>query len=116
MKRAILSGVLTLGLVAAGLPAEAGDRYHYGHGYSGYKHHHHHKRHHKRRGNDNLLIAAGIVGGAVLLGSLLSYRPYSPPPPRVVYVPAYRPTCYQDQVYRYLPDGRIQWGTRTRCY
>lgn len=112
MKRAILVGLLSLGLVMAGATAEAGHRsykgHHYGHG--GYKHHH------KHRDSDNLLIAAGIVGGAVLLGSLLRYRPYNPPPPRVVYVPAYRPTCYQDQVYRYLPDGRIQWGTRTRCY
>jgi uncharacterized membrane protein YgcG len=26
------------------------------------------------------------------------------------------PTCYQDAVWRRLPDGRIQTGTRTRCY
>jgi hypothetical protein len=30
--------------------------------------------------------------------------------------PSYVPTCYQDQVWRRLPDGRIQTGTRTRCY
>jgi len=108
MKRAILGGLLCLGLALATVSAEAGHRHYYGYGGYGY--------HHKHRGGDNLLIAAGIVGGAVLLNSLLSYRPYSPPPPRAVYVPAYRPTCYQDQVYRILPDGRIQWGARTRCY
>ncbi len=30
--------------------------------------------------------------------------------------PTYVPTCYQDMVWRRLPDGRIQTGTRTRCY
>jgi hypothetical protein len=43
--------------------------------------------------------------------------PYYYPPPRpVYYVPSREPYCVQDQVYRHLPDGRIQWGTRTRCY
>ena len=45
---------------------------------------------------------------------------YGPPPyyypPPVYYVSPREPYCVQDQVYRYLPDGRIQWGTRTRCY
>ncbi len=85
-----------------------------------------------------------VAGGAVLLGSLLSqpryyappvyYQPapvyYQPAPvyyqPAPVYyerapvyyrpAPAYVPTCYQDNVWRRLPDGRIQTGTRTRCY
>jgi hypothetical protein len=40
---------------------------------------------------------------------------YAPPPP--AYSPPVRePYCVQDKVYRYLPDGQIQWGTRTRCY
>lgn len=39
---------------------------------------------------------------------------YAPPP--VYYVAPRAPYCVQDEVYRYLPDGRIQWGTRTRCY
>ena len=47
------------------------------------------------------------------------YRPppyyYAPPPP-VYYVPPPEPYCVQDRVYRHLPDGQIQWGTRTRCY
>jgi hypothetical protein len=30
--------------------------------------------------------------------------------------PAYVPACYQDAVWRRLPDGRIQTGTRTRCF
>jgi tetratricopeptide (TPR) repeat protein len=30
--------------------------------------------------------------------------------------PAYVPTCFQDAVWRRLSDGRIQTGTRTRCY
>jgi hypothetical protein len=41
---------------------------------------------------------------------------YYPPPPVYYYAPPSQPYCVQDQVYRYLPDGRIQWGTRTRCY
>lgn len=39
---------------------------------------------------------------------------YAPPP--VYYVSPREQYCVQDKVYRYLPDGRIQWGTRTRCY
>ncbi len=107
MKRLILTGLLTAGLVLTSFSAQAGSGPYYGHG--GYKYHHGH--HH----GDALLIAAGIIGGTILLGSLLAPRPYYPPAP-VVYVPTYRPTCYQDRVYRYLADGRIQWGTRTRCY
>lgn len=38
------------------------------------------------------------------------------PPPATYYAPPRAPYCVQDRVYRYLPDGRIQWGTRTRCY
>jgi TPR repeat protein len=30
--------------------------------------------------------------------------------------PGYVPACYQDAVWRRLSDGRIQTGTRTRCY
>jgi hypothetical protein len=39
---------------------------------------------------------------------------YVPPP--VYYAAPRERYCVQDEVYRYLPDGRIQWGTRTRCY
>ena len=41
---------------------------------------------------------------------------YYVPPPPVYYLAPRQPYCVQDEVYRYLPDGRIQWGTRTRCY
>lgn len=41
---------------------------------------------------------------------------YYVPPPPVYFVAPRKPYCVRDEVYRYLPDGRIQWGTRTRCY
>ncbi|MCG8546001.1 MAG: hypothetical protein MJE12_17530 [Alphaproteobacteria bacterium] len=78
---------------------------------AGYKYHHHH------HGHGGAYVAAGIIGGALLLGTLLSlprYRPYPPPP--VYYAPPRPPVCYREDVYRYLPDGRIQWGVRTSCY
>lgn len=123
MKKLVLTALLSASLVLASVPAQAGSRYHYGYGgghtyygHGGFKHRHGHDH------GDDLLIAAGIIGGAVLLGSVLVSRPYYPPsvqyyqPAPVIYVPAYPPTCYQDTVYRYLPDGRIQQGTRTTCY
>ena len=104
MKKFVLAGLLSAGLVLASFSAQAGYGRYYGHG--GYGYHH---------GGDDALIAAGIIGGAILLGAFLAPRPYYRPAP-VVYVPAYPPTCYRDRVYRYLADGRIQWGVRTRCY
>ncbi len=106
MKKLVLTGLLSAGLVLASFSAQAGYGRYYGHGGYGY--------HHGGHGG-GALIALGIIGGAILLGSLLAPRPYYRPAP-VVYAPAYRPTCYRDRVYRYLPDGRIQWGIRTRCY
>ncbi len=103
MKKLVLTGLLGAGLVLTSFSAQAG----YGHGGYGFHHGHH--------GGDSLLIATGIIGGAILLGALLAPPPYYRPAP-VVYAPAYRPTCYRDRVYRYLADGRIQWGVRTRCY
>ncbi|MFQ5619526.1 MAG: hypothetical protein ACE5FR_11180 [Rhodospirillales bacterium] len=105
MKKFVLSGLLSAGLVLASFSAQAGYGHYYGHG--GHHHGHH--------GGDGALIALGIIGGAVLLGALLAPPPYYRPAP-VVYAPTYRPTCYRDRVYRYLADGRIQWGVRTRCY
>ena len=108
MKKALIAGLLSVILVLPGTAVQAGG-YHHGH---------------------DGLIAAGIIGGAFLLGSLLTQpRYYAPPvyyppppvyypPPPVYYqpAPAYLPTCYQDKVWRRLPDGRIQTGIRTRCY
>ncbi|MCH8835579.1 MAG: hypothetical protein IH925_06500 [Proteobacteria bacterium] len=107
MKKLVLTGLLSAGLVLASFSAQAGYGHSYGHGGYGYHHGHH--------GGGGLLIAAGIIGGAVLLGALLAPPPYYRPAP-VVYAPTYRPTCYRDRVYRTLADGRIQWGVRTRCY
>ena len=117
MKKALVAGLLSVILVLPGTAVEAGG-YYYGHG-----------GHHNGHG-DHLLIAAGVIGGAFLLGSLL-YQPryyaapvyyrrapvyYRPAPVYYQPPPAYVPTCYQDEVWRRLPDGRIQTGTRTRCY
>lgn len=123
MKKLVLTALLSTSLVLATVPVQAGSRYHYGYGgghtYYGHGGYRHHRGHYH---GDDLLIAVGIIGGAILLGSLLAPRPYYQPrvhyyePAPVTYGPAYRPACYQDRVYRYLPDGRIQWGTRTTCY
>ncbi len=74
-------------------------------------------------GAKSLIIRGVGVGGAFLLGSLLSQPRYYAPPvyyrrAPVYYrpAPAYVPTCYQDKVWRRLPDGRIQTGIRTRYY
>ena len=105
MKKALVAGLLSIILVLPGTAVQAG-----------------HGRHHNGHGDD-FLIAAGIIGGAYLLGSLLSPPRYYAPPvyyrrAPVYYrpAPAYAPTCYQDEVWRRLPDGRIQTGVRTRCY
>lgn len=115
-------------LPAASVPAEAGgfhDRHHGYHHHHGHKkfhhghhwrhrgHHWHHRHHHD---GDDFLLGVGIIGGAVILGSMLTQPRYAPPPVYYYPLPPPRGTCVQDQVYRTLPDGRIQWGTRTRCY
>lgn len=122
---------LSLTMIATAYPAQAGGWGHHGRGHGGYHHgykgHHYkhfkrhhghrhgHHRHHRRHGNDDIILGAGIIGGAIIVGSLLS-RPQPAPPPVVYYAPPPQPRCVQDQVYRTLPDGSIQWGTRTRCY
>ncbi len=103
MKKALVAGLLSVFLAVPGTAAQAGHNY-YGHG--GYR----------SGSSDDILIAAGIIGGAYLLGSLLTRPRYSAPPAYYRPAPAYLPTCYQDKVWRRLPDGRIQTGTRTRCY
>ena len=133
MRKLFLVSLISAALVVAGQPAFADRR---GHGYhKQYHYKHHSKRHHykhrrhrghyhhrKRKGvdGDDLIVAAGILGGAVVLGSLLSRPTYAAPAPQS-YAPAYsapprQPYCVVDDVYRYLPDGRIQWGERTTCY
>ncbi len=124
MRKALVAGLLSVILVLPGTAVQA-RHYYYGHGG------------HHSGSSDDFLIAAGIVGGAILFGSLLSQpRYYSPPvyyrrapvyyrrapvyyrraPVYYRPAPAYAPTCYQDEVWRRLPDGRIQTGVRTRCY
>jgi hypothetical protein len=128
-RRLLTAVFLSLVMIATATPASAGGWGHHGyksHGHRGHGHyykpfkqhygyrHHRHHRHHRNHGND-IVIGAGIIGGAIIVGSVLS-RP-QPAPPSVVYVtPPPQPYCVQDQVYRYLPDGSVQWGTRTRCY
>ncbi len=116
MKRLLLAGVVSVSLVLPASAALAGGYYrgHSGHYYGG--HHyggHHYGGHHN---GDGLLIAAGIIGGAFLLGSLLSQPRYYQPPAYYPPQPAYVPSCYQEEVWRRLPDGRMQTGIRTRCY
>ncbi len=92
-------------------PAFARD-HHRGHG-GGYRDYRPvHRGHH----NDGLGIAFGIAGG-LLLGSALLYSVTPPPPPEVVYSPAYPPPsriCFQDQTvtgqWQIDPyNGRRSW-------
>ncbi len=112
MKKILIASLLSFALVVQGTAALAGGQGHRGHGghggygYKGYGYGGHDY-------GDQILIGAGIIGGSILLGSLLS-RPYNYQPAPTYYRPA--PTCYQDEVWRRLPDGRIQTGVRTRCY
>lgn len=109
MRKRVIAALLGAGLMFASVAAEAGYRNHRFH-HRGHFHHGHH-------GHNGAFVAAGILGGALLLGTLLSTpRYYAPPAPAYYYPPPRQPYCTQDQVYRYLPDGRVQWGTRTRCY
>jgi hypothetical protein len=140
MSKLLIALLVSAATVASTFPAQAGGYYHSRpYGYHGYQHHgyksytyknyghyrprHHghysHRRHHHRHGHDygdEILLGAGIIGGSIIIGSVLSQPRYAPPPPVYYYAPPPQPTCVQDQVYRYLPDGSIQWGTRTRCY
>jgi len=110
MKRILTAGIVGASLVLPGTAALASGYYHHGH----HGHYGHHYGGHS--GGDDLLIAAGIIGGAFLLGSLLSQPRYHAPPAYYQPAPVYVPTCSRDEVWRRLPDGRIQTGVRTRCY
>jgi len=109
MRKTVIAGLLGAGLILASTAADAGYRRH-GHHYGGHFRHGHH-------GHNGALVAAGVLGGALLLGTLLTApRYYAPPAPAYYAPPPRQPYCVKDRVYRQLPDGRTQWGTRTRCY
>lgn len=128
MRKLLTVAIVGIAVLLAGQPAAADHRgygYHKGHHYKHHykrkhrhRHKHYHRHYHRNDNGDEILAAAGIIGGAVLLGSILSQPRYAAPPPaRTYYAPPPRqPHCVVDDVYRYLPDGRIQWGERTRCY
>ncbi len=114
MKKLLILGLVGIAMVLVTASAQAGGKYYGGKNYG-------HKGHYYNNGynnnddyGDEILIGAGIIGGAILLNGLLTRPQYASAP--VYYAPPRAPICERDQVYRYLPDGRIQWGTRTRCY
>ena len=120
MKKILIASLLSFALVVPGTAALAGGYgYKSGHGGYGYKGGGYGYGGHNY--GDEILIGAGIIGGSILLGLVLS-RPYYYQSAPTYYQPAptyyYQsaPTCYQDEVWRRLPDGRIQTGVRTRCY
>lgn len=82
---------------------------HYKH-YKSYKHHTHYKR---EDIGDEILIGSALIGGAIVAHAVIT-QPDDAPRARYESSP-YAPFCEQTDVYRHLPDGRIQWGVRTRC-
>ena len=101
MKKYIAAAALTAGLAFVPLSAQAGGYHGYHHGHHGYS-------------SGDVLAVAGVIGGAILLSSLLTAPRYYDPPAPARYAPPRN--CVRDGVYRSLPDGRKQWGVRTRCY
>jgi hypothetical protein len=79
--------------------------------YKPYKHHAHYKR---EDIGDEILIGSALIGGAIVAHAVIT-QPDDPPRSRYETSP-HAPFCEQTDVYRQLPDGRIQWGVRTRCY
>ena len=146
MRKVLAISLAALGLVLASGPAQAGGKHHGGHHYAakshhahlahhhrhGYKHkhrkhrHHHAKRHHKHYGkyhhkhrkyddiDDEILIGAAIIGGAIVAHGVIT-KPDEPKSSRH-HTSQHAPFCERTDVYRNLPDGRIQWGVRTVCY
>jgi len=108
MKLLLAAGVFAL-VAAFGASTVQAGHYHHKRSY----HHGYHHGYHNDYG-EKLLIGAGIIAGALLLTRLLTPRRYPPTPVYVAPPPPRR--CVQDRVYRHLPNGRIQWGTRTTCY
>ncbi len=110
--------VVSVSVVFGGYTAEAGGKYYKGNYYGHGGHHHGYNKHYYNHGyyddiGDDILLGAAIVGGAILLGEFLSQPQH---PPAAYYAPPPQPMCTRKRVYRYLPDGRIQWGVRTTCY
>ena len=125
MKKILITSFLSVALVLPGTAFAGGygkGHHGYGHGYKSYGHGYKHGGYGYKSHDygDEILIGAGIIGGSILLGSVLSRPTYQQPPPAyyqpapTYYAPA--PTCYQHEVWRYLPDGRVQTGVRTSCY
>ena len=108
MKMLLTAGVVAIAMAFGASAAQAGHSHHERGYYHGYHHGHHGDY------GDALLIGVGIVAGALLLNRLLTPRRYPPAPVYIAPPPPRR--CVQDRVYRYLPNGNIQWGTRTTCY
>ena len=113
MRNLLNLGLVGIAMVLVTASAQAGGKYYGGKNYGHNGHYYNYEDNDDDYG-DEILIGAGIIGGAILLNGLLTRPQYAPAP--VYYAPPRAPICEQDQVYRYLPDGRIQWGTRTRCY
>ncbi|MFN4087545.1 MAG: hypothetical protein ACK4QW_00685 [Alphaproteobacteria bacterium] len=142
IRRALTAIVVGAMLALAAPAAEAGGHggwrggghhgdYRHGHGYRhdyrqhrhgyrhDYRHGHRYDRHRSRsrRNNDNLIIGAGIVGLAIVAGSLIASNNKQRSRPDVTWTdPGREPVCETDEVWRELPDGRIQYGDRTRCW
>ncbi len=71
----------------------------------------------------HIFYRRGLYGGIEPGGMKIAGREGKPilgqprhPQHRPYYRPQYAQRCVQDKVWRYLPDGRIQWGIRTTCY
>ena len=117
MKALLIAGLVSIAIFLTAGTAQAGRNHHHGGHHRGHHSYRRHGHHHAHRGHytygDEILIGVGILAGVAVLSRLLT--PAYPPPPPVYYAPPPR-TCFQDRVYRYLPNGRIQWGTRTTCH
>ena len=82
------------------------------------KHHHKHYKHYKQPKyddiGDEILIGSAIIGGSIVAHGLITQSADGSPSRHDA--SPHAPFCEQTDVYRYLPDGRVQWGVRTRCH
>lgn len=114
---------MALAIAVAAPPAFAGGGYghgyghRYGHGYGGHHGWTPRYRGHGHGGYDfGLGAVLGVLTGVTVAGALLAPRVYAAPAPVYYAAPPPPRRCYREDVYRYLPDGRIQWGVKTTCY